>query len=88
MALTVLEVSKLNRIIKLAENLIEKGHKRSVKGRNGKPKRAKANTRIRRTGEELLRFRKMLKAERRKGISVAKMARRHGVSTAYIYMLP
>jgi hypothetical protein len=44
--------------------------------------------RIRRTGQELKQFRKMLKAERRKGVSVAQLARKHGVSSAYIYMLP
>jgi len=39
------------------------------------------------TGRELAQFRKMLKAERKKGIPVAEMARKHGISTAYIYLL-
>jgi hypothetical protein len=30
----------------------------------------------------------MLKAERKKGIPVAELARKHRVSTAYIYTLP
>jgi transposase-like protein len=30
----------------------------------------------------------MLKAELKKGASVAELARKHGISTAYIYMLP
>ena len=74
------EISKLNRIIKLAEQLI--GEMASKPSRlNGK------TTRIRRTGR-LVQFRKLLKAQRRKGVPVADLARKHGVSTAYIYMLP
>jgi hypothetical protein len=30
----------------------------------------------------------MLKAQRSKGVPVADLARRHGISSAYIYMLP
>lgn len=84
MALTTQDISKLNRIIVLAERLVEKG---SAKGRNGKQQRANGSTRKRRTGRELAQFRKMLKAERKKGIPVAEMARKHGISTAYIYLL-
>ena len=87
MALTTQEISKLNRIIKLAEKLITKDTHGLAKGRNGKPQRAKRNMRKRRTGRELVQFRKMLKAERKKGIPVAEMARKHGISTAYIYLL-
>jgi len=75
------DISKLHRIISLAEKLIVKSRQASA----GNPKK---KTRIRRTGRELIQFRKKLKAERKKGVSVAALARRHGVSTAYIYMLP
>ena len=84
MTLTVQQVSKLNRIIKLAENLIAK--RAEPAGRGSKPL-AMARTRKRRTGKELAQFRKMLKAERKEGIPVSEMARKHGISTAYIYML-
>ena len=87
MALTTQEVSKLNRIIKLAEKLIDNGSNGLAEGRNGKPQRAKRSSRIRRTGRELVQFRKILKAERKKGIPVAEMARKHGISTTYIYLL-
>ena len=87
MSFTVQDLSKLNRIIKLAEKLIENGFKRSANGRNGNAQRANGSTRKRRTGRELAQFRKMLKAERKKGIPVAEMARKHGISTAYIYLL-
>ena len=86
MPLTTQEVSKLRRIIRLAENLIQKSGKRSVVASNGKLE-TKVRKRIRRTGQELVQFQQMLKAERKKGISVSEMARKHGISTAYIYML-
>jgi hypothetical protein len=87
LALTIQDISKLNRIIKLAEKLIETGSNGLAKGRNGKPQRGKRSMRKRRTGRELVQFRKMLKAERKTGIPVAEMARKHGISTAYIYLL-
>ena len=87
MSLTGQEVSKLNRIIKIAEKLVANGSKRSANGRNGNVQRV-VSTRKRRTGRELAQFRKMLTAERKKGIPVAEMARKHGISTAYIYTLP
>jgi hypothetical protein len=42
---------------------------------------------MRRAGKELVAFRKMLKAERKKGVRVEELAEKHGVSTAYIYQL-
>ena len=83
MVLTKSEIAKLNRIMKLAGQLVERSkvHSKSQRA-NGK------TTRTRRTGRELIAFRKMLKVERRKGIPVAALARKHGISSAYIYMLP
>jgi len=46
-----------------------------------------AGKRTRRTGKNLIAFRKMLKAERKKGARVEELAEQHGVSTAYIYRL-
>jgi DNA invertase Pin-like site-specific DNA recombinase len=88
-ALNAQDTSKLRRIIALAEKLIEK----APKAKRGRPPLQNGNgaangKRVRRTGKELVQFRKMLKAERKKGISVAELARRHGVSAAYIYSLP
>ena len=92
LALYANELSKLRRIIALAEQLIAE----SPKPRRGRPallhgsdtaKMRPNGKRIRRTGKELVRFRAMLKAERKKGASVAELARKHGVSPAYIYLL-
>ena len=44
-------------------------------------------SRIRRTGKDLVAFRKMLKAERKRGVSVTDLAKEHGVSKVYIYTL-
>ena len=83
MVLTKSEIAKLDRIMQLAGQLVERSKAQSKSQRaNGK------STRTRRTGRELIAFRKMLKVERRKGIPVAALARKHGVSSAYIFMLP
>ena len=85
LSLTTKELSMLRRIITQVEKLIKASA--AAQARDGKTGE-KAGKRIRRSGQELVKFRKLLKAERRKGLPVAKMARRHGVSTAYIYNLP
>ena len=43
--------------------------------------------RRRRSKTQVAKLRKMLKAARKRGISVADLAKQHGVSTNYIYML-
>ena len=91
MALRAQEISKLQYIIRLAEKLIAESPK-PKRGRpplydgNGANKRSKRK-RIRRSGNELVTFRKMLKAKRKKGVSVADLASKYGVSSAYIYQL-
>ncbi len=89
MALDSRELSKLRRIVAIAEKMIAVSPKpkrgrpplNATRAKNGKAKR------IRRTGPELARFRKMLKAERKKGVPVAELAKKHGVSLAYVYLL-
>jgi hypothetical protein len=91
MTLRAKEISKLHRIITLAENLIAESPE-PKRGRppiydgNGVHRRANGK-RIRRTGNELMRFRKMLKAKRKRGALVADLARKYGISSAYIYQL-
>jgi len=77
------QVSELRRLVKIAEGLIAasgSSSSKAIKKNSGK--------RLRRSGKELIRFRKMLKAERKKGIPAAELARKHKVSSAYIYTLP
>ena len=89
MSLNAQELTRLRRVISIVEKLIAA----SPKPKRGRPFGAtkaaskSKSKRVRRTGQELLQFRKMVKAERRKGSSVAALARKHGISTAYIYTL-
>jgi hypothetical protein len=85
--MTTQQIAKLNRIIRIASKLLAET-KREAAGSSRTTKKRKSGKRIRRSGKELVRFRKMLRAERRKGVAVSDLARRHGVSSAYIYMLP
>jgi Mor family transcriptional regulator len=84
------DIARLRRIISLAEELIAEAP-RATRGRPAKaPKsdtsrRRSRGRRVRRTGKELVEFRKTLRAERKKGTPVAEIARRYKVSTAYIY---
>lgn len=73
-------VKKLETIVKLATEILEEV-RNGVSPSPPKPKRT------RRSGKELVSFRKMLKAERKKGVPVAELAERHGVSAAYIYQI-
>jgi hypothetical protein len=92
MALSAQELLKLRRIIILAEKLIVSNPKpkrgRPPKNEIGETSIRMGAKRVRRTGRELIQFRKMLKAQRGKGVPVADLARKHGISSAYIYMLP
>lgn len=74
------QTKKLETIIRLATELL-------AEARGGTAAPATQEKRKRRAGKELVAFRKMLKAERKKGVSAAELAKLHGVSTAYIYSL-
>jgi hypothetical protein len=90
MTLNANEVAKLRRIIAISEKLIAVSRK-PKRGRrastNGKGTAKSVSKRIRRTGRDLIDFRKALKAELKAGMPVAKIAKKHGISTAYVYQL-
>jgi hypothetical protein len=77
--------AKLKNIIRLAQELLDSME--AGKSGKGKSSKAASGQRIRRSGKELIAFRKMLKSERKKGVRVEELASKHGVSTAYIYQL-
>ena len=80
MNLTNQQIRKLEAIIAAAQAVLS-----DAKGVvNGKGVKAK---RVRRSGKELAAFRKMLISERKKGVPVAELARKHNISSAYIYQL-
>jgi len=76
------QLRKLDRIITLARQLVTEIKKAQRVERNGSVRR------IRRSGQELVQFRRVLTLQRKKGVPVAELARKHGISSAYIYMLP
>jgi hypothetical protein len=85
MSLSPNEIIKLKKLISLAQELLataEPTTRRAAKGA-----KLEAGKRTRRSGKELGAFRKMLKAERKKGARAEELAKKHGVSTAYIYQL-
>jgi hypothetical protein len=83
-------VNFAKKLRKLAANLEElataleaQGNMPASKGKIGKS----APARTRRSKKDVAALKKMLKAERKSGVPVAELAAKHGVSTAYIYML-
>jgi hypothetical protein len=85
------QITKLKTLIRLAQELLSEAEAHGVSPVAAKSvsegKNAPAASRGRRSGKELVAFRKMLKSERKKGVPVTELARKHGISTAYIYGL-
>jgi hypothetical protein len=78
MTLTAKQIKKLQQIIQQAKEILQlaKAGRKTEKA-----------PRKRRSGKELVAFRKMLKDEVAGGASVIDVAKKHGVSSAYIYQL-
>ena len=87
MARTVNIAKKLRKIAasleELATVLEAQGNASASKGKSSKV----ASTRTRRSKKDVAALKRALKAERKSGVPVAQLAAKHGVSTAYIYML-
>jgi hypothetical protein len=87
MARTTNISKNLRKIISSLEDLVTsieaQGSQPTAKGKNGKA----ATGRTRRSKKDVAALKKLLKAERKAGVPVTKLAQQHGVSTAYIYML-
>ena len=84
MALTKRQIGQLQKIVDTVQALIADAD--GAEPQRGKGNGAR-NVRTRRSGKELVAFRKMLRAERKKGVPVAEIAQRHKVSKAYVYQL-
>jgi hypothetical protein len=84
-------ITKLKTLIRLAQELLNeaetRGGGRVFSKAAAKGKVVTANRTMRRSGKELVAFRKMLKAERKKGVPVAELAKQHSISTVYVYKL-
>ena len=84
MPLSARELSQLKKMVALAQGLIDKA---DATPSGEKVTKTSANSRVRRSGKKLAAFRKMLKAERKRGVPAAELAAQHGISKAYIYSL-
>lgn len=85
MSLSKRQIRQLENIISSAQSILATAG--SETGKGPKAKSSGGGKRIRRSGKELTAFRKALKAERKKGVPVSDIARKHNVSPAYIYQL-
>ncbi len=85
MSLSPNEITKLKKLISLAQELLASADPKMELA--AKRTKLAVGRRTRRSGKELAAFRKMLKGERKKGLRVEEIASKHGVSTAYIYQL-
>jgi hypothetical protein len=80
------EIKQLRSLISIAQKLLASAESAGLPS-NSVTKSAASSTRVRRSGKDLVAFRKQIKAARKQGVPVAELATRHGVSTAYIYQL-
>ena len=98
MTLAPRQAERLLKIIELAMSILDESRtvspgsrKNEISNPNlaseGKRGRASKSKASRRSGAELVAFRNTLISERAQGIPVAEIARKHGISTAYIYQL-
>ena len=86
MSLTAKEVAELKKIVARANELIAKANSKEVSATKSSARRS-SSVRNRRSGKELESFKKMLKAERKAGVPVAQIAKKHGITPAYIYQM-
>jgi hypothetical protein len=86
MSLTAKEVTELKKIVARANELIAKSNGKAASATKSSARRS-SSVRNRRSGKELESFKKMLKAERKAGVPVAQIAKKHGITPAYIYQM-
>ena len=86
MSLTAKEVTELKKIVARANELIAKASGKDEPKSKSNARRD-VSVRGRRSGKELEAFRKMLKAERKAGVPVAQIAKKNGITPAYIYQM-
>ncbi len=85
MSLTTQQKNQLKKIIEMANQLLLEAEGKPSGG--SRSDKSEPTTRVRRSGAELIRFRKQLKSDRKAGIPVAELAKKYGVTSSYIYQL-
>ncbi len=84
MQLSKRQQNRLQSIIDSAKQILADAGKAQPKGAKSS---GGGHPTTRRRGTDLVAFKKMLKAERKKGASVADLAHKHGVTPSYIYQM-
>jgi transposase-like protein len=88
MALSSREIAELRKIISIAQKLLAKA---TTEPKGGRTKIARSTTNTshssRRRGRDLAAFRKAIVAERKRGVPVVEIARKHGITPSYIYQI-
>ena len=88
MELSKRQIRQLQKIVETAQAILADARKRSQPRKSRAPASVPAReVRARRSGKELVAFRKAVRAERKRGVPVTEIAKRHNVSTTYIYQL-
>ena len=85
MALTKRQVSKLNKVMALIEDVLRIAATETVSAKPGKS--SVGSRRTRRTAVQAEKMRADILAKRAKGVPATDLAEKYGVSTAYIYMI-
>jgi hypothetical protein len=86
MSFTTRELKQLQSIIEIASALMAKAQQ-DVDAKAAEKAERQANKRVRRSGKELVKFRRDLKKMRNDGVPVAELSATYGVSASYIYQL-
>jgi hypothetical protein len=88
MHLTKRQVSKLNKIVTVVNELLAKAQQAETRQKASTGKKAAGRSkRTRRTAADAAKMRADILAKRAKGVPAATLARKYNVSTAYIYMI-
>lgn len=85
MQLSKKQISQLIKILETTQQILAEANRAPV-NTDGSGKGSSA-TRTRRTGKDLVAFKKTVKAERKAGVPVAELARKYGVTPSYLYQL-
>jgi DNA repair protein RadC len=86
MSFTARELKQLQQIVGIGNILIAKAEEQ-IEAKSQAKAEKEANKRVRRSGKELIKFRRDLKKMRNDGVPVAELAETYGVSASYIYQL-
>ena len=89
MSLTKRQMSKLNKIVTMAQELLASVGEAQAQGKQGPSTKngRSGKVRRRRSSAEAEKMRADILSKRGRGVSAAALAKKYGVSTAYIYMI-